>query len=112
MIHPKTLGKLYAIGMIFLLKRQSQIPYLSSIARKLAHSTSLLSIWLNAEFKGLSSFHPDIILWSMAEAKKILQEIRHGRHCIFNMHVHLVFVTKYRQGVFTKTILDDMRPIF
>jgi putative transposase len=28
------------------------------------------------------------------------------------MHVHLVFVTKYRRGVFTKEILDDMRPIF
>ncbi|MEH8237952.1 transposase, partial [Gallibacterium anatis] len=29
-------------------------------------------------------------------------EIRHGRHCVFNMHVHLVFVTKYRRDVFTK----------
>jgi putative transposase len=28
------------------------------------------------------------------------------------MHVHLVFVTKYRRGVFTKKILDDMRPMF
>ncbi|MEB0014953.1 IS200/IS605 family transposase, partial [Glaciimonas sp. Cout2] len=28
------------------------------------------------------------------------------------MHVHLVFVTKYRRGVFTKEILDDLRPIF
>lgn len=28
------------------------------------------------------------------------------------MHVHLVFVTKYRHGVFTKEILDDLRPIF
>ena len=28
------------------------------------------------------------------------------------MHVHLVFVTKYRRGVFTKEILDDMRPMF
>lgn len=28
------------------------------------------------------------------------------------MHVHLVFVTKYRRGVFTKEILNDMRPIF
>lgn len=25
------------------------------------------------------------------------------------MHVHLVFVTKYRRGVFTKEILDDIR---
>jgi putative transposase len=39
-------------------------------------------------------------------------EIRHGRHCIFVMHVHLVFVTKYRRGVFTKEILDDLRPVF
>ena len=28
------------------------------------------------------------------------------------MHVHLVFVTKYRRGVFTKEILDDLQPIF
>ena len=28
------------------------------------------------------------------------------------MHVHLVFVTKYRREVFTKTILDELRPIF
>ena len=28
------------------------------------------------------------------------------------LHVHLVFVTKYRRGVFTKEILDDLRVIF
>lgn len=28
------------------------------------------------------------------------------------MHVHLVFVTKYRRDVFTKEILDDLHPIF
>ena len=39
-------------------------------------------------------------------------DIRHGRHCVFLMHVHLVFVTKYRRDVFTAAILDDLRPIF
>lgn len=39
-------------------------------------------------------------------------EIRRGRHCVFMMHAHLVFVTKYRRGVFTQEILDDMRPMF
>ena len=39
-------------------------------------------------------------------------EIRHGRHCVFNLHVHLVFVTKYRRHVFTKMILADMQGIF
>jgi putative transposase len=28
------------------------------------------------------------------------------------MHVHLVFVTKYRRGVFTKEVLDNLRDIF
>ena len=28
------------------------------------------------------------------------------------MHVHLVFVTKYRRHVFTKAMLDDIRDIF
>lgn len=39
-------------------------------------------------------------------------DIRHGRHCIFLMHVHLVCVTKYRRAMFTKVILDDLRSIF
>jgi putative transposase len=38
-------------------------------------------------------------------------EIRRGRHCVFLMHVHLVFVTKYRRAVFTKEILDDLREV-
>ncbi|WKS98943.1 IS200/IS605 family transposase [Gallibacterium salpingitidis] len=38
--------------------------------------------------------------------------IRTGRHVVFNLHVHLVFVTKYRRHVFTKTILDDLHSIF
>lgn len=38
--------------------------------------------------------------------------IRTGRHCIFDMHVHLVFVTKYRKRIFTKKILDFMKVIF
>lgn len=39
-------------------------------------------------------------------------ELRRGRHVVFNLHVHLVFVTKYRREVFTKEILDEMRIIF
>jgi len=39
-------------------------------------------------------------------------DIRHGRHCVFLMHVHLVFVTKYRRKAFTKEVIDFMHPIF
>lgn len=38
--------------------------------------------------------------------------IRSGRHCVFCLHVHLVFVTKYRKKVFSKPILDSMHSIF
>ncbi|WP_214646109.1 IS200/IS605 family transposase [Acinetobacter terrae] len=40
------------------------------------------------------------------------QEIRTGRHCVFNMHVHLIFVTKYRKNVFNLDMLDSMREMF
>ena len=39
-------------------------------------------------------------------------EIRTGRHCVFMMHVHLVFVTKYRKKVFTAETLNAVRKIF
>ena len=42
----------------------------------------------------------------------ITNEIRAGRHCVSNLHVHLVFVTKYRRHVFTKKILGRMQEIF
>lgn len=38
-------------------------------------------------------------------------ELRHGRSCIYSLQVHLVFVTKYRRGVFDDAILTDMEAI-
>ena len=38
-------------------------------------------------------------------------DLRRGRYVVYNLHVHLVFVAKYRRKVFTKEILDDMRGI-
>ena len=39
-------------------------------------------------------------------------DIRTGRHCVFNLHIDLVFVTKYRRKVFTSAILDDLKATF
>ena len=39
-------------------------------------------------------------------------EMRRGRHCVFAMHVHLVFVSKYRKKVFDSKILKSMKEIF
>ena len=41
----------------------------------------------------------------------IKHEIRTGRHCVFDLHVHLVFVTKYRRDVFTDEVLVGMERI-
>ncbi len=39
----------------------------------------------------------------------VSSDLRTGRHCVFLLHAHLVFVTKYRKGIFTKEILEDMK---
>lgn len=38
-------------------------------------------------------------------------DIRTGRHCVFALHAHLVFVTKFRHRVFTGTHLERMEQI-
>ena len=39
-------------------------------------------------------------------------DVRTGRHCIFKLHVHLVFVTKYRRSVLTEAAHETLRAIF
>ena len=41
-----------------------------------------------------------------------MQQYRTGRHCVFKMHVHLVFVTKYRRNVLSEPAIRDLRRIF
>ena len=40
------------------------------------------------------------------------QHIRRGRNCVFLLHAHLVFVTKYRHKVFVGEHLTHMETIF
>ena len=39
-------------------------------------------------------------------------DIRHGRHCVFQLHVHLVFLTKYRKTIFDSDAIERLRVIF
>ena len=43
---------------------------------------------------------------------KTNQDLRTGRHCIFALHAHLVFVTKYRRGVFRQEHMPALERIF
>jgi len=54
---------------------------------------------------------------NMRNSKKAITErsnpdIRHGRHCVFMMHVHLVFVTKYRRFTFSDRVLSFLEDVF
>lgn len=37
--------------------------------------------------------------------------VRLGRHAVWDLHVHLVFITKYRRGALTDPILSDCERI-
>lgn len=39
-------------------------------------------------------------------------ELRKGRHCVFMLHAHIVFVTKYRGKIFDDVILERLEHIF
>lgn len=40
-----------------------------------------------------------------------MADVRTGRHCVFSLHAHLVFVTKYRHRVFNNAHLERMEEI-
>ena len=46
--------------------------------------------------------------WSV----KHIMDIRAGRHCVFMLHAHLVFVTKYRKAAFTSEMLNSLKIYF
>ena len=39
-------------------------------------------------------------------------ELRHGRHVVFRLHVHLVFVPGYRRKIFDADALDRLKNAF
>ncbi len=39
-------------------------------------------------------------------------ELRKISHAVFSIHLHIVFVTKYRRKVLTQEMLDDLKEIF
>lgn len=39
-------------------------------------------------------------------------EYRTGRHVVFGLHAHLVFVTKHRRDVLSELAIEDLRRIF
>lgn len=40
-----------------------------------------------------------------------MTSLRSGSHVVFRIHLHIVFVTKYRRKVLTQAMLEAMQPI-
>lgn len=40
------------------------------------------------------------------------QAVRTGRHCVHNLHCHLVFITKYRKDIFNDAYLEFLEQTF
>lgn len=39
-------------------------------------------------------------------------KLRSGAHCVFAIHLHVVFVTKYRRKVLTLEMIEDCKEVF
>lgn len=62
----------------------------------------------NANLQCLGVFHVFDYNGSMNENNRY----RTGRHCVFELHAHLVFITKYRGCVFSDEHLVSLESIF
>ena len=67
-----------------------------------AHIAPLFAAWHNLEFIDLQEFHVFHYTWPPRKNNVI----RRGRPCVFKIHVHLVFVTKHRRGIFNDVCID------
>ena len=90
------------------MQRQRFVVNEAHTASVATHLTTLLAALPQFEPEGLTPFHSPSTLWSMADVK----DIRRGRHCVFALHVHLVFLTKYRRCVFDAEAIEHLRHIF
>ncbi len=75
------------------------------------HLPILSSVGFQFERKALAYNHTHIMLSLSKEGTMQNINVRKGRHCVFMMHVHLVFVTKYRPARFSDQ-LGFLKDIF
>jgi putative transposase len=70
--------------------------------------SSIASVVFNLNLNAWRMIINGLYCWPMKQSI----QIRRGRHVVFLLHVHLVFVAKYRRTVFSKAMLEAMKVIF
>ena len=41
-----------------------------------------------------------------------MTNLNKGSHVVYSIHLHIIFVTKYRRKVFTEAMIEDMKGVF
>lgn len=85
--------------------RTAKVPY---IVHRASHAPQMFSAGLVLDTIAVCEDHAPELNWSMGK----MQDIRTGRHVVYALHVHLVFVTKYRRQVLSGLALQDLIAIF
>jgi putative transposase len=67
---------------------------------------------IKLEFKTAHSHLGEDRHWSKERQVQTNTDIRRGRHVVYSLHAHLVFVTKYRRNALSELAIRDLRGIF
>ena len=81
-------------------------------ADRLPKQGFLFGAWIQAIAVCLERNHAMSIIGLTHGGKRMDTEYRRGRSVVFALHVHLVFVTKYRRGVFTDRVHVVLKDAF
>ena len=85
-----------------------QIVNKAADTRKLTEQFRLLGCGM--QFKTIATLDHILTLFNLLKAFNM--PVKTGAQCVFDLHVHLVFVTKYRRKVLSIPAIQDLRSIF
>src|SRR5437763_16928634 len=80
-------GELLFLLVSLFLERQRLIVDVTGATCRTAHLPWLFALRHQLELERLPTFHAGIMIWCMDKSK----DLRHARHWVFRMHIHLVF---------------------
>ena len=92
-------------ALSFALGRTAKVP---GIIDRTRHAPQILGAGFVLDAIAVGKDHALKPIWSEGN----MQDIRTGRHVVYNLHAHLVFVTKYRRNVLSALAVRDLKTIF
>src|SRR5205807_8278177 len=98
-------GDLLFLLVSLLLERQRLVVDVTGTTRQTAHPPLRFAVRHQLESERLPTFHAGMMIWCMDKSK----DLRHDRHRVFRMHIHLVLVTKYRCCILDREAVEKLQ---